>query len=92
MTPPTGGVRGTLTDALSMLMGRATPGPDSSSARAWAAFFSILEGGGTMGAGGGAILPFFCRFALCNDMVGGGCDWVGCDFFCVPGLQYTEKI
>ena len=39
-----------------------------------------------MGAGGGAVLPFFCRFALCDDMVGGGCDWVGCDFLCVPGL------
>jgi hypothetical protein len=31
-------------------------------------------------------LPFFCRFALCDDMEGGGGDWVGCDFFCVPGL------
>ena len=22
-------------------------------------------------------------------MWGGGCDWVGCDFFCVPGLFKT---
>ncbi len=50
----------------------ATPGSDGSSAGAGAVSFSILEGVATMGAGGGAVLPFFCLLALCDDMVGGG--------------------
>ena len=71
-TPPAGGVGGALTDAFSILMGRAKSGPDGSSAGAGTASFSILGGGGTMGAGGGAVSPFFCRLDLCDGMVVGG--------------------